>query len=52
MDGGEGADFHARTLYILIMTDRFFATYGELALLNKAWKMYDALIKVVANLLI
>ena len=31
------------------MTDLFFATYDELVLLNKAWKMHDALIKVVVN---
>ena len=31
------------------MTDIFWATYGELALLTKAWKMHDALIKVVVN---
>ena len=34
--------FHARTLHILIMTDLFFATYGELVLLTKAWKMYGS----------
>ena len=39
--------FHARTLHILIMTDLFFATYGELVLLTKAQKMHDALRKVV-----
>ena len=44
--------FHARTLHILIMTDLFFATYDELVLLTKAWKMHDALIKVVVHILI
>ena len=44
--------FHARTLHILIMTDQFFATYDELVLLTKAWKVNDALIKVVVNILI
>ena len=36
------------------MTDLVFAiaTYGELVLLNKAWKMHDALITVVASTLI
>ena len=34
------------------MTDLFFATYDELILLSKAWKMHDALIKVVVNILI
>ena len=34
------------------MTDLFFATYDELILLTKAWKMHDALIKVVVNILI
>ena len=37
---------------ILIMTDLFFATYGELVLLTKAWKMHDALITVVVHILI
>ena len=32
------------------MTDLFFATYDELVLLNKAWKMHDVLIKVVVNM--
>ena len=31
------------------MTDLFFATYGGLALLTTAWKMHDALIKVVVH---
>ena len=34
------------------MTDLFFATYGELVLLTKAWKMHDALITVVVHILI
>ena len=34
------------------MADLFFATYDELVLLNKAWNMHDALIKVVVNMLI
>ena len=36
------------------MTDLFFATYSydEIFLLNKAWKIHDALIKVVVNMLI
>ena len=34
------------------MTDLFFATYDELFLLDKAWKMHDALIKVVVSMLI
>ena len=43
----------ARTLHILIMTDLdlFFATYDERILLTKAWKMNDALIKVVVRIL-
>ena len=44
--------FHARTLHILIMTDLFCATYDELVLLTKAWKIYDALITVVVHILI
>ena len=36
----------------LIMTDLFFATYDELVLLDKAWNMHDALIKVVVNILL
>ena len=36
----------------MIMTDLFFATYGELALLTKAWKLHDALMKVVVHILI
>ena len=51
MDGGEGFDFHARTLHILIMTDLFFATYDELVLLTKAWKMHGSLSYVVVNIL-
>ena len=34
------------------MTDLFFATYDELILLTKAWKMHDALIKVVVTILL
>ena len=34
------------------MTDLFFATYDELVLLNEAWKMHDALITVVVQMLI
>ena len=34
------------------MTDLFFVTYDELILLAKAWKMHDALVKVVVNILI
>ena len=34
------------------MTDLFFVTYDELILLTKAWKMHDALVKVVVNILI
>jgi len=34
------------------MTDLFLVTYDERVLLNKAWKMHDALIKVVVNMLI
>ena len=41
--------FHASTLHILIMTDLFFTTYGELVLLTKSWKMHDALMKVVVH---
>ena len=41
--------FHARTLHILIMADLCFATYDELLLLTKSWKMHDALIKVVVH---
>ena len=33
------------------MTDLFFATYDEFILLTKAWKMHDAIIKVVVNIL-
>ena len=44
--------FHASTLHSLIMTDLFFATYDELVLLTKAWKMHTPLIKVVVNILI
>ena len=31
------------------MTDLFFATYDEPVLLTKAWKMHDALTKVVVH---
>ena len=41
-----GVRLHARALNILIITDLFFATYGELVLLTKAWKIHDALIKL------
>ena len=41
--------FHARTLHILIMTDLFFATYDELILLTKSWKVHDVLIKIVVH---
>ena len=34
------------------MTDLLFATYGERILLTKAWKIHDALVKVVVNILI
>ena len=34
------------------MTDLFFVTYDELIRLTKAWKMHDALAKVVVNILI
>ena len=34
------------------MTDLFFVTYDELILLTKAWKMHDALVKVVVHILI
>ena len=34
------------------MTDLFFATYDELVLLTKAWKMYGSLSYVVVNILI
>ena len=34
------------------MTDLFFVTYDELIRLTKAWKMHDALVKVVVNILI
>ena len=46
--------FHARAPNILIMTDLFFATYGELelVLLTKAWKMHGSLSYVVVNRLI
>ena len=44
--------FHTRTLHILIMTDLFFATYGELVILTKSWEMHDALSKVVVHILI
>ena len=37
---------------ILIMTDLFFATYNEPVLLAKAWKMHDALVKVIVPILI
>ena len=39
-------------IIILIMTDLFFATYGELTLLAKAWKVHDGLIQVVVHMLI
>ena len=42
--------FHARTLHIFIMTDLFFATYDELVLLTKAWKMHGPLSYVVVNI--
>ena len=44
--------FHERALHVLIVTELFWATYGELILLTKAWKVHDALIKVVVNILI
>ena len=34
------------------MTDLFFATYDELVLLIKAWKMHGSLSYVVVNILI
>jgi len=34
------------------MTDLFFATYDELVLLTKAWKMHGSLSYVVGNILI
>ena len=34
------------------MTDLFFATYDELVLLTKAWKMHGPLSYVVVNILI
>ena len=34
------------------MTDLFFATYDELVLLTKAWKMHGSLSYVVVNILI
>jgi hypothetical protein len=34
------------------MTDLFFATYNELVLLTKAWKMHGSLSYVVVNILI
>ena len=34
------------------MTDLFFATFDELVLLTKAWKMYGSLSYVVVNILI
>ena len=47
-----GVRFHERTPHILIMTDLFFATYGELVLLTKAWKMHGSLSYIVVNILI
>ena len=47
-----GFYFHARTLHILIVTELFWATYDELVLLTKAWKMHTPFIKVVVNILI
>ena len=44
--------FHARTPHILMMADLFFVTYAELALLTRAWKMQDALAKVVVHIMI
>ena len=35
-----------------IMTDLFFATYDELVLLTKAWKMHGSLSYIVVYLLI
>ena len=34
------------------MTDLFFANYDELVLLTRAWKVHDALLKVLVNILI
>ena len=39
-------------IIILIMTDLFFATYGELILLTKAWKLHGPLNYVVVTTLI
>ena len=47
-----GFYFHARTPHIPIMIDLFFATYGELILLTKAWKMHGPLSYVLVNILI
>ena len=34
------------------MTDLFFATYDDLILLTKVWKLHDALVEVVVHILI
>ena len=47
-----GVRFHARTPHILIMTELFFATYAELILLTKVWKMHGSLSYIVVNILI
>ena len=47
-----GVRFHARTPHILIMTELFFATYDDLVLVTKAWKMYGPLSYIVVNILI
>ena len=53
MDGGEGSVSMQEPLISSdIMTDLFFATYDELILLTKAWKMHDTLVKAVVNILI
>ena len=45
---------HARTLHNLVevMTDLLFATYGELGLLARAWKMHGSLSYISVNMLI
>ena len=40
------------SIYIPIMADLFFATYGELILLAKAWKMHGSLSNIVGNMMI
>ena len=53
MDGDEGSiSMQEPFISSDIMTDLFFATYDELVLLTKAWKMHGSLSYVVVNILI